>query len=101
LITSADIAYRRRIQSSQDKRANVMYPTDLRVEHVTTAASPPEDGDGGVLEEAVVGANCRAAATASASRAVVEAYSSSRRRVMVRTSLSGLKGGHLVGDALL
>jgi hypothetical protein len=50
-----------------------------------TAASPSEDGDGGVLEEVVVGANYGAVATASASRAVADACSSLRRRAMVHT----------------
>jgi hypothetical protein len=39
LIAPPGVACRRRIQNSQDKRANVLYPTGLRVEH---------DDDGGV-----------------------------------------------------
>jgi hypothetical protein len=50
-----------------------------------TVASPPEDGNVGVLEEVVVGANCGAAAAALASRAAADAYSSLRRRAMVHT----------------
>jgi hypothetical protein len=78
------VACRRRIQNCRDKRANVQYPTGLHTEHGDDGGITPEDRGGGVLEEAVVGANCRATVAASASRAAVEAYSSSRRRVMAR-----------------
>jgi hypothetical protein len=75
----------------------------------TMAALPPEDGGGGALEEAVVDANCGVVVVTLASRAASKACSSSRRRAMERTralSLSsllvgGMKGSHLVGDALL
>jgi hypothetical protein len=51
----------------------------------TTAASPLEDGGGGVLEETVVSASYRIGTTVLTSRVVAEACSSSRRRVMART----------------
>jgi hypothetical protein len=67
--------------------------------------SPSEGGDGGAPEEeAVTSASCRAAATVSASRTAAEACSSLRRRgdgADAGLSLGGLKGGHLVSDALL
>jgi hypothetical protein len=47
------------------------------------AVSPPEGRGGGAPEEeVVVGASCRVVASTMASRAVLEAYSSSRRKVM-------------------
>jgi hypothetical protein len=33
LIVSAGVARRRRVQNSREKRANVLYPAGLRVEH--------------------------------------------------------------------
>jgi hypothetical protein len=73
----AGVAYRRRIQNSRDKRANVLYPVGLRVEHGDDSGITPEGGGGGAVEEkAVVGASCRE---------VVEACSSLRRRTVVRT----------------
>jgi hypothetical protein len=51
----------------------------------TIAALPPKVGGGGALEEAVVGASCRATTMTSAYRATVEACFSSRRRAMVCT----------------
>jgi hypothetical protein len=52
----------------------------------TTVASPAEGGGVSALEEeAMVGVSCRVAATALASKAAVEAYSSLRRREMART----------------
>jgi hypothetical protein len=50
-----------------------------------TAVLPPVGGCGGALEEAVVGASCRAAAAVSTYRAAMEACSSSRRRAMACT----------------
>jgi hypothetical protein len=47
-------------------------------------ASLVEVGGCGTLEEAVADGSCRVAAVASASRAVVEVCSSSRKRVMAR-----------------
>jgi hypothetical protein len=71
-------------------------------------ASPPEVRGGGALEEAVVGASCRAAVMTLTLRAMAVAYSSSRRRAMVHACvclsgllLSGIEVGHLVRDALL
>jgi hypothetical protein len=50
------------------------------------AASPPEGRGCGALEEdVVVSSSYKATTAASASRAVAEACSSSRRRVMART----------------
>jgi hypothetical protein len=73
-----------------------------------TTASPPKVRGGGALEEAVVGASCRAAVMTLTLRAVAVAYSSLRRRAMVRACmrlsgllLGGLEVGHLVRDALL
>jgi hypothetical protein len=86
LIAPAGIACRRRIQNSQDKRVNVLYPADLRVEHGNSGSINPGGRGGDALEEeAVVDASCRATVVTSASMVVAEAYSSSRRRVMART----------------
>jgi hypothetical protein len=49
-----------------------------------TTTSPLVDGDGDMLEEAVVNASFVEAAVALASRASVEACFSSRRRAMAR-----------------
>jgi hypothetical protein len=53
----------------------------------TMVALPWEDWGGGVLEEAVVGTNYRAAAAALASKKVMESCSSSRRRAMAHTQV--------------
>jgi hypothetical protein len=72
---------------------------------VSTAVSPPEDGDGGTQEKVMVSASCRAAVVASASRVVVEALFLIEEKgdgAHVGASLNGLlldglKGGHVVG----
>jgi hypothetical protein len=86
LIAPAGVGCRRRIQNSQDKRVNVLYPTGLHVEHGNDGGIIPGGRGGGTVEEeAVVDASNRAAAAASASRAAVDACSSLTRRAVART----------------
>jgi hypothetical protein len=75
----------------------------------TTVASPAEGGGVSALEEeAMVGASCRVAATALASKAAVSLFFFEEKGdgADMGTSLGGLllggmKSGHLVSDALL
>jgi hypothetical protein len=63
-------------------------------------AAPPEGGGGNTLKEAVVGASCRACGGGSMFF-FEEKGDGMHTGMSLSGLLSGLEGGHLVGDALL